>query len=413
MRPEDVAGDADLTCRATLGLPTYEAALQALIQAAPSLGSEVVALEQASGRVLAAPLLASRNRPARAVAAMDGYAVRTDDRHLWPTGLRVIGTAFPGSPFVGFCGPAEAVRVTTGAWVPNGADRVIVDEAVALVNGAVRVPGDAGAKSHVRPPGSDFCAGDVLIPSGAALSGPRLMAAAAAEVAEVVVQGRPRVAILATGDEIAGNANPGGPDTTPDAISIGLKAIVERWGGVIGDQGACGDTVTDIAARLELAMGGCAIVVVIGGASRSERDGSRAAARARGAEMLFEGVAMKPGRPVWAARRGNRIVLGLPGNPFAAFVAARLFLAPLVARIAEGSERAALAWRRGKTLAPLGAGTHQDVFLAAARVGAAVRPLARQDASCQSLLGEIEGLIRRPMGCRPTDFHADVEWLEA
>jgi molybdopterin molybdotransferase len=375
------------------GLPTYDEALEQLLAAAPGLGCEAVALEEAEGRVLAHSVLAPRARPAAAVSAMDGYAIRSADLAPMAQGLTLAGASYAGGVTQALA-PGQAMRVTTGAPMPVGADRVIVDEVTEVSDGVVRLVGAPGGRCHVRPIGSDFEAGAVLASAGTRLTPAALMAAAAGEAGVVQVVRRPRVGLLLTGDEIvAPAACADAPDRIPDTVSFGVAALVRAWGGVVVGLGRCRDRLEDLSAQLAAFEDRTDLVVVIGGASKSERDHGRAAAAAAGAAFLFAGVAMKPGKPVWAARTGGRLLVGLPGNPTAALMTTRLLLAPLVAQMSGRPASEALRWTPAAAEGPP-AGPDRDLFLTARHTAHGLELLGRQEASGQRDLALVSALVR-------------------
>ncbi len=393
------------------GLISLDHALDILLDAAPRPASEVIALERAAGRTLAAPVKALRDRPARTLSAMDGYAVQGLDPPQLGQSFQIVGAAYPGAPFGRRVDGGEAVRVTTGAEVPLGADRVIIDEDVDVAGRMILVTSDPGGKPHLRSKGSDFCRGQCLVPSGVRLTSTTLMAAAACETWTVTVTRRPRVALVTTGDELACSGGPIGDHQIPDSISIAIAAMVTAWGGDI----VCRDRSGDEAGSIVRAMGShrddADLIVIIGGASGSERDKSRAASLALGADMLFQGVALKPGKPAWAARRKSQLLVGLPGNPMAALVASRLLLAPIIAQMESGSADDAQCWRLAHAIECLGPGTDRDVILGANVSTEGVRILATQDSSSHSQLAELNALVRRAPGCGAAEIGSPLRYL--
>jgi molybdopterin molybdotransferase len=391
----------------------FDHALAALLSRATPLEAELIHLDDADGRRLARPIVAPRDRPTAPLSAMDGYAVRG-----WasaePEGrLRLIGASYPGAPFEGALRPGETVRVTTGAALPIGAERVIVDELAQVGAGLVGITACPGRKPHIRPAGSDFRAGETLVPAGTLLTAPALMAAAAAEADLVSVFRRPRVAIISTGDELAPRYGPGGAQAVPDSVSPGVAALIRRWGGEVVARRRAGDAVGALSAVFNEASRMSNLVVVIGGASGSERDQARASIFAHGAAPIFEGVALKPGRPAWAAHGPRGLVIGLPGNPFAAFVAARLLLAPVIARMAGDGAASALGWREAPLLGPLGPGTQSDLVLAADRAADGLRIHPVQDSSAHRSLARLNALVWRPAHCPASEAFDAAAYLDA
>ncbi|HSZ51280.1 MAG TPA: molybdopterin molybdotransferase MoeA [Caulobacteraceae bacterium] len=405
--PLDIAEAADCDVG---GLPRWETALARLLAAATVLEPEEIPLEAAAGRVLAAPVIAPRNRPARDLSAMDGYAIAGSAPEPGAE-LPIIGRAWAGRPFAGRLAKGHAVRITTGAPMPSGAERVIVDEAVSVEGSLVRITRPSGEKRHVRPIGSDFRAGDVLVAAATRLTPPALMAAAAAEASRVLVRQEPRLAILAVGDELARDERCG-DDAIPDSASPGVGALAQTWGAQVVGRRRCSDDANDLAAAVGELLEGCDLLAVIGGASGSERDLTRAAAAKAGAGPLFAGVSIKPGKPAWAASTGARLVVGLPGNPVAALVAARLLLVPTLVKMTGRDPSAALAWRRAPTTANLGATGERETLVLAEAVGGSVTPLDRQESASHAQLARLTALIRRRAASAPAAADELVDYLD-
>jgi molybdopterin molybdotransferase len=332
---------------------------------------------------------------------MDGFAIRGADLPMLQDGMQVVGVAYPGAPAKCDVGPGRAVRITTGAPMPAGADRVVVDEAVALDGALVRLVRDPGPRHHVRLAGSDFAAGDILVRAGARLGPGAIMAAAAGEAGWCSVVRQPSVALVVTGDEVAAPKDCwASPQAIPDSISYGVAAMVGAWGGQVIERLACADSMADLSRLLRALRDACDVVVVIGGASGSERDQARSAAVAARAELLFAGVAIKPGKPVWAARSGEQMIVGLPGNPVAALVTARILLAPLIAELGGRQARAALQWRTVPSPPDIPAATDRDLFILAQCRPEGLFTLPRQESSGQSQLASLSALVRRArFGC--------------
>lgn len=296
------------------------------------LASEPVTLSDAVGRVLAEDLVAGRTQPPFAASAMDGYAVRAADVAETPARLRVIGIAPAGRAFEGRVGPGEAVRIFTGAPVPEGADAILIQEnAVADGDGRIRALQAVPPGRFVRPVGLDFRAGETLLAAGLRLDWRSVSLAAAMNYPVLQVRRRPRVAIVATGDELV----PPGATPLPEQIvasnSFGVAAMVEAAGGTAIDLGIAADTATAIADRVAAALAAEAdILVTLGGASVGEFDLVRETLGSAGMDLGFWKIAMRPGKPLIFGRIGATRVLGLPGNPVSGLVCALLFLKPLV-----------------------------------------------------------------------------------
>jgi molybdopterin molybdotransferase len=303
-------------------------ALARVTQGLQPLDSERVRLEQARGRVLADDIAAGLDQPPFDASAMDGYAVRAEDVAALPATLRLIGEALAGRGFPGAVGKGEAVRIFTGAPMPKGADTIVIQENTEVAPGVVTVK-EAAPHRHIRQRGQDFAAGEVLLCIGLRLGPRELMLAAAMNRAELPVRCKPKVAILATGDEVVPPGTEVGRDQIVSSVPAGIAALVEAQGGEPMSLGIAKDTPESL---ITLARTGSAadILVTIGGASVGERDLVSAALRSEGLELDFWKIAMRPGKPLLYGRMGTQRVLGLPGNPVSALVCALVFLVPML-----------------------------------------------------------------------------------
>lgn len=360
-------------------------------QAQP-LGTEQVALEAAHSRILAEPVVANVDWPPQDASAMDGYAVRDGDR----SPLRLIGTSYPGEAFDSPIGAGECVRIFTGAAVPQGADRVIMQEHATHEGAAVSVlVGESDAR-HIRRRGSDFLAGDMLLAAGRRLDARAMVAAAGADQAAVWLWRKPRVSILGTGDELV---EPGmarsRPGTIPNSLSFGVAGLVREWGGEVVARELVPDERRLIRLAAAAAMERADLVIVTGGASVGERDYSKSVFADLGLDLLFAKIAMKPGKPVWFGRTGTALVLGLPGNPTSAMVTARLLLAPLLAGLGGDDPARAAQWRSAVLQGSLGACRDRETFHRACFAADTVLALANQDSGSQKFLAEANSLIRQ------------------
>lgn len=360
------------------------------------LGVETIALGDAAGRTLAADLVARTASPRHAVSAMDGYAVAASGLGQGET-LKVIGESRAGAGFAGRVREGEAVRIFTGARVPEGADCVVMQEHAKREGDAIRFAPGWGPATHVRAAGSDFVEGEVLVPAGTRLNARAMVAAAAADRAEVVVALRPRVAILATGDELAAPGTAHAiADAIPESVSHGVAALVVEAGGRIVSHRSGVDNLAALSAMGSEALEAADIVVVTGGASVGDRDFAKPAFAAHGLEAIFERVAIKPGKPVWLGTARGRLVLGLPGNPTSAMVTAALFLRPILARMqgAEGAHR----WRRLRLAGAIPATGDRETFLRARWDTEGLVALGNQDSGVQGGLLGADWLVRCPAG---------------
>lgn len=378
---------------------TFDAAVALVNELARPLPSERVGLDQADGRVLAAAIVAATASPAVAVSAMDGYAVREADVSRGPVRLPVIGTAFAGRGFDRPLTPGACVRVFTGAPTPVGADRVIMQELVELEGEVAFFPQSPCGGRHLRAAGCDFQAGDQLVAAGLRLTPQRLIAAAAGDLAEIEVVARPRVLILCTGDELhEPGCGTGAGGAIPESVSFGLASLVRAWGGEVIGRWRLGDDLPALQMAAGAALEAADLVVVTGGASVGLRDFAKPMFAPHGLECVFAKVAIKPGKPVWLGRAGGKLVVGLPGNPTAALVTARLLLAPLVAGLGGQNPARPLAWRRVPLALPLEPCGDRETFVRAQSFQAGVAPLLDQDSSSQKALALADALIRRRPG---------------
>lgn len=361
------------------------------------LDAESVALDRASGRVLAEDLAARLTQPPFDASAMDGYAVRAADVGSLPATLTLIGASLAGAGFAGRVGRGEAVRIFTGAPVPRGADTIVIQENADEIAGVVTVK-EAEACRHIRPRGQDFREGEVLLAAGTRLGPRELMLAASMNQAEVPVRRKPKVAILATGDEVVPPGSELKQDQIVSSVPYGLAALIERHGGEAMSLGIAQD---DPESLVTLARAGSAadILLTIGGASVGERDLVASALRREGLELDFWKIAMRPGKPLLYGRLGSQRVLGLPGNPVSAFVASLIFLVPMLHRMlglvqkTRGEPEALL----GEALQANGEREHYMGAVSEWREDGSrvVRPLPSQDSSLVAGLSRSDCLIVR------------------
>lgn len=393
-------------------IPVAEARQRILADVAP-VGTEQVSLAEAAGRTLAADVIARLTQPPEAVSAMDGYAVRAADAGKVPTTLTVIGSAPAGRPFAGTVGPGQAVRIFTGAPVPAGADAVVIQEdTAAQADGTVLIKFAAAAGRHVRKAGLDFKAGDALLRAGRVLTPRDVGLCAAMNVPWLAVRRKPRVAILATGDEIVQPGEALGPGQIVSSNSWALAAFVTANGGAAINIGIAPDEKATLKTMAESARG-ADLLVTSGGASVGDHDLVQSALGEIGLSLDFWKIAMRPGKPLMFGKLGTTPLLGLPGNPVSAMVCSLLFLAPMLAKFlgrAETEPRR-IAARLGSDLKE---NDRREDYLRAALArapdGAVVAtPFPAQDSSMMATLAKADGLIVRAPLAPALEAGAGVE----
>ncbi|MGX9144598.1 molybdopterin molybdotransferase MoeA [Mesorhizobium sp. 128a] len=379
-------------------VPVAEA-LQRLLDGAAALRGESVALADAAGRVLAEPVVALRTQPPFNASAMDGYAARAQDVASAPARLSVIGMAPAGRGFDGTVGKGEAVRIFTGAPLPEGADTIVIQENVRdLGGGQVEVTEPTAKERNIRRRGLDFAQGDVLLEKGRVLDPAALSLAASANHPMVNVVQRPLVAIIATGDELLPPGSALGPDQIISSNAYGVAAAAQSVGARALDLGIAADRREAIAALVQKAVAAKAdVIVTLGGASVGDHDLVHDVLTGEGMKLDFWKLAMRPGKPLMFGRLGDIRCIGLPGNPVASLVCSQLFLKPLLAQLGGRVHRQDM--RQAQLGAAMPANDlRQDYVRAVVReeAGALVAtPFGIQDSSMLRMLADANGLIVR------------------
>jgi len=379
-------------------LPVEEALRRILGSVREPLPAEPVPLAAALGRTLAEPLAALRTQPPFRASAMDGYALRQADAG---GALIVVGESVAGRGYGGALGPGEAVRIFTGAPVPDGADAILIQENASRDGDRLLALEPPQAGRFIRPAGLDFTQGDALLEAGARLGPARLALAAAMGHPRVPVRRKPRVGVLATGDELVRPGEPAGPDQIVASNLYAVAALCERAGAEPIDLGIAADDRTALRTRVDAALArpvDC--LVTLGGASVGEHDLVREILTDAGMDLGFWRIAMRPGKPLLHGRIGRTVVLGLPGNPVSSIVCAVLFLTPLLRALqgdpdagADQSEPAILA---GDLAANDSRQDYLRAELLAGREGLpAARAFPAQDSSMLRRLAEADALIVR------------------
>jgi len=393
-----------------MSLIPVEEALRRVLDSVPGpVATERRPVGACADRTLAEDLTALRDQPPFRASAMDGYAVRSADCPEAPVTLRVIGASAAGRRFSGILGPGEAVRIFTGAPLPEGADAIVLQEDTTADGDRVVIREAPRPQRHIRPAGLDFRAGDTLLSAGTRLDARHVALAAAMGHGVLAVRRRPRVAILATGDELVRAGEPVGPDQIVASSLPSTAAIVKKAGGEALDLGIARDTLESLDERIEAARAAEAdILVTLGGASVGEHDLVQKALARQGMDLGFWRVALRPGKPLMHGRLGTTLLLGLPGNPVSTLVCAILFLVPAIRALcgdpqagADPTESAILSSglppngdRQDYMRASL---ESREVETAAGLLSIPVAlPHERQDSSMLGILGRSDALLVRP-----------------
>jgi molybdopterin molybdotransferase len=368
-----------------------EALARCLALVAP-LPAEAVALRHAVGRMMAEPALAVRDQPPFDASAMDGYALRGDPAA--GDTFVVVGAAQAGLGFAGAVQPGQAVRIFTGAPVPQGATRVVLQEDVSLAGDVITLNPKADIARHIRPQGQDFKAGEGLEPRRI---GPHDLALLAAmNIPQVLVHRRPVVAIIATGDELVMPGEEPGSGQIICSNSFAIAALVEAEGAIARILPIARDTVADLTAVFGLARG-ADLIVTIGGASVGDHDLVGPVAESLGLERAFWKIAMRPGKPLMAGRVSGTPMLGLPGNPVSSIVCAHLFVLPMV-RALQGRPDAAPVEHPAVLGAQVEANGPRTHYMRARLQQGVITPFDRQDSALIGILTQANALLIRPMG---------------
>ena len=366
-----------------------------MLATANRLVSETVPLDQALGRVLAEDVTAIRDQPPFATSAMDGYAVRSADT---PGALEIAGESAAGHGYEGLCQTGMAIRISTGAAVPDGADSIVIQEDVQRDGDKITVPA-AEPIQNIRPRGGDFAAGAILLPAGRKLDGVALSLVAASGAASAQFIRAPRIAILSSGDELAAPGSPPGKFQIFDSVTFGIAGLVQSWGGIPTRLAVEKDDAGVIARAAERGLNQSDLLVVVGGASVGDHDHARPALQRLGLELLVEKIAVRPGKPTWFGKAPQGVVLGLPGNPASALACARLFLRPLMEKMLGRDPETGLARARLTHALPAN-GAREHYLRAVLDVDSQgqqqVRAYDDQDSSLISVFAAANALIRQP-----------------
>lgn len=362
---------------------------------------ETIALDLADGRVLATDIRSRLTQPPFDASAMDGYALRAEDAPQPGAELKVIGVSAAGHAFDGTVGPGETVRIFTGAPVPAGADAVLIQEdAEKRDDGVIRTTFAVTKGRHIRPRGQDFAEDEVVLQAGDRLDFSRLMLIAATNHATVDVFERPKVAILATGDELVPPGTDPGPSQIIGSNTFAIAALARQNGAEVVDLGIVRDDRAAITAAISRARNaGVDVLVTLGGASVGDHDLVQSTLVASGMRLDFWKIAMRPGKPLMVGELDGMHVLGLPGNPVSSMVCGLLFLEPLLAVLMRRPPLSRQATARTATV--LSANDKRQDYLRARLRRAADGTLVaesygKQDSSMMKIFARSDCLIIRP-----------------
>ncbi|WP_170592588.1 molybdopterin molybdotransferase MoeA [Ruegeria arenilitoris] len=371
---------------------TVEEARQLLFGLVATMPEEQIALADAAGRVLMRDVKAERDQPPFAASSMDGYALKSAEveRHAM---FKVIGEAAAGQRFTGTVGPGQAVRIFTGAPVPEGADFVVIQEDTDLRGDLLTITEEPGQKTNIRPAGVDFTIGDT-VSAPRVLSPEDLALLAAMNVPTVSVATKPQIALIATGNELVMPGETPGPDQIIASNSFGIKALLEKAGAHVRMLPVAQDTLSSLETAFGLAEGSD-LVVTIGGASVGDYDLVAEASQRLGLEQSFYKVLMRPGKPLMAGRLGDAAMIGLPGNPVSAMVCGYLFLVPLVKKMLGIQTVDPILHQAvlSEALPPNGPREH---YMRARLESDGIRAFEDQDSSLLSVLARSNALLMRP-----------------
>lgn len=391
-------------------LLTYDAAQALVLDRAQPLSAEQVAVADASGRVAAEDVRALVDLPPFPSSAMDGFAVRAADL---PGTLRVSGESAAGAPLAGSLSPGEAVAISTGAVVPEGADVVVPVENVVPHDNEIEVASGLESGTNVRPRGGDVGVGEVVVAHGSPLGPAHVAAAAAAGVASLACARRPRVAVVATGSELVPPGQALAQGQVYEANGAMLAAALRTAGAEVVGVETVGDDAALLRAALERGLA-ADVLVTSGGVSVGEHDLVREVERELGVEEVFWRVAIKPGKPLAFGVRGESLVFGLPGNPVSALVGCELFVKPAL-RALQGLRDPLPPLEPGRLAAPLRRSADRDQFVRARtrRDGDAVAldPVRGQESHMIARSAAADALVHVPRGNGELPAGAAVSWL--
>ena len=386
---------------------SVDEALDHLLALAQPLTIESVPLIHAAGRILAQPVSARRDQPPFDASSMDGYAINAAEAELHAQ-FKVIGESAAGHRFEGRVGPGQAVRIFTGAPLPECTDFVVIQEDVERAGALITITDGPGAKANLRRAGADFAQG-TTIEAPRRLSAQDIALLASMNIPEVTVTRKPQVALISTGDELVLPGEDPGPDQIIASNTFGQHAMLQAMGAHPRILPIARDTKVSLKTAFDLAQG-ADLVITIGGASVGDHDMVGDVARELGMEQSFYKVAMRPGKPLMAGRLGQAAMIGLPGNPVSAMVCGHVFVAPVIARmLGLGDQR---AQPQSATLAdPIGPNGPRTHYMRAVVKDGRVTAFDRQDSSLLSVLAQANALLIRPAHDSAKQAGAEVSFI--
>ena len=400
-----------------MSLIPVDEALRRILDGVEPLETETAGLADACGRVLARDLPSLRQQPPFPASAMDGYAVRGGDVQEPGGTLTVIGEAVAGRGFSGTVAPGQAVRIFTGAPVPEGADAILIQENADRDGDRIMVREAAGQGAFVRRAGLDFDIGTVLLEGSRKLDYRAVALAASMGYGAVPLVRRPVVAVIPTGDELVLPGEDPGPDQIVASNQVGVCALAEGLGARALDLGIARDDLESLTSKIREALdAGADILVTLGGASVGDHDLVQEALGVGGMELDFWRIAMRPGKPLMFGSIGDMRVLGLPGNPVSSLVCAKLFLAPLILAMLGLDPADATRTVKATLDADLAANDRRQDYVRAALEfradgSARVTPFNVQDSSMLERFTMAGGLIVRAPFAEAAQAGAEVDVL--
>ena len=371
---------------------SVEEALNTLFALVNPLEVEIVPLREAAGRVLAHPVTAQRDQPPFPASSMDGYAI-SDSDYVTGRTLQVIGEAAAGTRFEGTVDQGQAVRIFTGAPVPEGATWVVIQEDVDATKDQITICETSESNPYIRPAGTDFKAGQTL--EASQILTPQLIALLASmNISKVSVTRHPDVALISTGTELVMPGESPWPDQIIASNTFGLKAMLEAIGARVRVLPIAHDTIPALTTAIKLTKGSD-LIITIGGASVGDHDLVGDVAETLGMERAFYKVAMRPGKPLMAGKLGNAAMIGLPGNPVSAMVCGVVFVQPVI-RAMLGLGKTPLPHAKARIAQDLPENGPRAHYMRARIEDGQVTAFERQDSALLTVLAQANALLLRP-----------------